>query len=101
MIRDEWPPTSGPSRRTRASRSATTRSCGAACAASPCRCWARGEQDGIVSVEYGQAYADSFPNGHFVPVPDAGHFPHLEQLGRTLGAIGAFVDTVVKPPVTD
>jgi pimeloyl-ACP methyl ester carboxylesterase len=59
-----------------------------------------GEQDGIASVEYGQAYADSFPGGHFVPVPDAGHFPHIEQLGRTLGAIGDFVDTVVKPSVT-
>ncbi|MGF7237763.1 MAG: alpha/beta fold hydrolase [Frankia sp.] len=59
-----------------------------------------GVQDGIVSVEYGRAYADSFPNGHFVPVPDAGHFPHIEQMGRTLGAIGEFVDTVVKPPVS-
>ncbi|MDI5974165.1 alpha/beta hydrolase [Streptomyces sp. SL13] len=59
-----------------------------------------GEQDGIATVEYGRAYAASFPNGHFVPVPDAGHFPHIEQLGRTLGAIGDFVDTVVKPTVT-
>ena len=59
-----------------------------------------GEQDGIASVEYGRAYAESFPDGHFVPVPDAGHFPHIEQLGRTLGAIGNFVDTVVKPPMS-
>jgi hypothetical protein len=33
----------------------------------------------------------------FVPVPEAGHFPHTEQMDRTLGAIGDFVDTVVKP----
>ena len=58
-----------------------------------------GEQDGIVSVEYGRAYAGSFPNGHFVLVPEAGHLPHIEQMGRTLGAIGDFVDTVVKPPM--
>ncbi|MGH3374334.1 MAG: alpha/beta fold hydrolase [Actinoallomurus sp.] len=40
----------------------------------------------IAGVGYGRAYADSFPNGHFVPVPDAGHFPHIEQAGRTLAA---------------
>ena len=56
-----------------------------------------GEQDGIAPLGYGRAYADAFPDGHFVPVPGAGHFPHIEQLGATLGAIGEFVDTVVKP----
>jgi len=56
-----------------------------------------GEQDGIAPVGYGRAYAAAFPNGHFVPVPNAGHFPHIEQMGATLGAIGDFADTVVKP----
>ncbi|MEZ0094902.1 alpha/beta fold hydrolase [Streptacidiphilus sp. EB129] len=56
-----------------------------------------GEEDGIARPAYGRGYAKSFPNGHFVPVPDAGHFPHIEQLGSTLAAIGDFVDTVVKP----
>jgi pimeloyl-ACP methyl ester carboxylesterase len=56
-----------------------------------------GEQDGIAPVGYGRAYAAAFPNGHFVPVPGAGHFPQIEQLGPTLAAIGDFVDTVVKP----
>ncbi|MFC4032392.1 alpha/beta fold hydrolase [Streptomyces polygonati] len=56
-----------------------------------------GEQDGIAPLEYGRVYAGAFPDGHFVPVAEAGHFPHIEQLGRTLGAIGDFVDTVVKP----
>lgn len=56
-----------------------------------------GEQDGIATLEYGRAYADSFPNARFAPVPEAGHFPHIEQLGRTMGAIGDFVDTVMKP----
>lgn len=53
-----------------------------------------GEQDGIASATYGRDYADSFPNGHFAPIPEAGHFPHIEQPGRTLGAIGDFADAV-------
>jgi pimeloyl-ACP methyl ester carboxylesterase len=56
-----------------------------------------GEQDGIAPLTYGRGYADSFPNGHFAPISEAGHFPQIEQLGRTLGAIGDFVDTVVRP----
>ncbi|MYS19814.1 alpha/beta fold hydrolase [Streptomyces sp. SID4948] len=56
-----------------------------------------GEQDGIAPLGYGRGYAGSFPDGHFVPVPEAGHFPQIEQMGRTLEAIGDFVDTVVKP----
>ncbi|HEX4786864.1 MAG TPA: alpha/beta hydrolase [Actinospica sp.] len=56
-----------------------------------------GEQDGIANASYGRGFAEAFPDGHFVPVPDAAHFPQIEQLGRTLGAIGDFVDNVVKP----
>ena len=60
-----------------------------------------GEQDGIAGVKYGEAYANSFPDGHFAAIPEAGHFPQIEQTGRTLGAIGDFVDTVVKPSIAD
>ncbi|WP_405723284.1 alpha/beta hydrolase [Streptomyces sp. NBC_01537] len=56
-----------------------------------------GEHDGIAPLAYGRGYADSFPNGHFALIPEAGHFPHIEQLGRTLEAIGEFAGTVVKP----
>ena len=59
-----------------------------------------GEQDGIAPTGYGRDYASAFANGHFAPIADAGHFPHIEQLGATLGAIGEFVDTVVKPDET-
>ena len=59
-----------------------------------------GEQDGIAPVGYGRAYAAAFPDGHFVPIPGAGHLPQIEQTGSTLGAIGEFVDTVVKPSAT-
>ena len=56
-----------------------------------------GEQDGIVPLEYGRALAGSFPRATFRPVPEAGHFPHIEQPGTVFGAIGDFVDTEVKP----
>ena len=56
-----------------------------------------GVEDGVLSADYGRAYAESFANGHFVPVPEAGHFPQIEQPGAVLGAIGDFVDNVVKP----
>ncbi len=56
-----------------------------------------GEQDGVATVTYGRGYAESFPNGHFAPIADAGHFPQIEQLGATMGAIGNFLDTVMKP----
>ena len=52
-------------------------------------------------MKYGETYAAAFANGHFVAIPEAGHFPHIEQTGRTLGAIGDFVDTVVKPSIAD
>jgi pimeloyl-ACP methyl ester carboxylesterase len=56
-----------------------------------------GEQDGIAPLEYGRVYADSFPHARFEPVPDAGHFPHMEQPSLTMKAIGEFVNTDVKP----
>jgi len=59
-----------------------------------------GEQDGIAPIGYGRGYAETFPNGHFAPIANAGHFPQVEQLDATLGAIGHFVDTVVKPDQT-
>ncbi|GAA1226170.1 alpha/beta hydrolase [Kitasatospora nipponensis] len=58
-----------------------------------------GEQDGIVPVAYERDLADSFPRATFHVVPEAGHFPHIEQPGAVFGAIGDFVDTEVKPEV--
>ena len=55
-----------------------------------------GEQDGIVPPAYGHALARSFPRVVFRSIPQAGHFPHLEQPGQVLGALGDFVDTEVK-----
>ena len=58
-----------------------------------------GEQDGVAPLGYGRAYAGAFPRGRFVPVPEAGHFPHIEQPARTMAAIGAFVDAELARPV--
>ena len=56
-----------------------------------------GEQDGIVPLEYERALADSFPRSTFRPIPEAAHFPHIEQPGAVFAAIGDFVDTEIKP----
>jgi pimeloyl-ACP methyl ester carboxylesterase len=56
-----------------------------------------GEQDGIVPLEYERALAGSFPRATFRSIPDAGHFPHIEQPGSVFAAIGDFVSTEIKP----
>jgi pimeloyl-ACP methyl ester carboxylesterase len=56
-----------------------------------------GEQDGVAPLGYGRDFAAALGDGHFAPIAGAGHFPQIEQIGATLGAIGNFVDTVVKP----
>ena len=56
-----------------------------------------GLEDGVLMPDYGRAYANAFGNGRFLPIPDAGHFPHIEQPKAVLTAIGDFVDNVVKP----
>lgn len=38
-----------------------------------------GEHDGIVSPAYGKAYAALIPGATFKTIPNAGHFPQLEQ----------------------
>lgn len=50
-----------------------------------------GEADGIVPLEYERDLAAAFPRATFRSIPEAGHFPHLEQPGAVLGALGAFV----------
>jgi len=56
-----------------------------------------GEQDGIVPIAYERTLAAAFPRAMFRPIPEAAHFPHIEQPGAVFGAIGDFVDTEVKP----
>ena len=58
-----------------------------------------GVEDGIVPLEYAHALTRSFPRAIFRSIPEAGHFPHIEQPGAVFGAIGDFVETVVKPAI--
>ena len=59
-----------------------------------------GESDQIAPEAYGRAYAASFPNGRFEPIPQAGHLPHLEQPERVLKAIRRFADETTRSATT-
>src|ERR1700722_2503402 len=50
-----------------------------------------GESDHIAPLAYGRAYAESFPNARFEPIPQAGHLPQIEQPDATLAHIRRFV----------
>ena len=54
-----------------------------------------GESDGIVDVEYGRQFAASMPGCRFALLPQAGHFPHIEQLDKVIDLIDAFADRSV------
>ncbi|MFJ3233727.1 alpha/beta fold hydrolase [Streptomyces sp. NPDC086787] len=56
-----------------------------------------GEQDGIAPLDYQRALADAFPHATFQAIPEAGHFPHIEQPEAVFAAIGDFVESEVKP----
>jgi pimeloyl-ACP methyl ester carboxylesterase len=55
-----------------------------------------GEQDGVIPLEYGRTFAASFPRARFVPIPQAGHFPFIENPGAFFEALGEFAGTEVK-----
>ncbi|MCR6482888.1 alpha/beta hydrolase [Amycolatopsis sp. OK19-0408] len=46
-----------------------------------------GESDGIVSLEYGKAYAAAIPMSVFTPLPRSGHLPQVETPEELLGAL--------------
>jgi pimeloyl-ACP methyl ester carboxylesterase len=49
-----------------------------------------GESDRVVDVEYGRAYAQSFPNARFELIPEAGHLPQIEQPERLFNIVRKF-----------
>jgi len=51
-----------------------------------------GEQDGIVTPDYGRAYAERIPDARFKGVANAGHYPHLEQPQASADQLLAFID---------
>ncbi|MFI1995906.1 alpha/beta fold hydrolase [Actinoplanes sp. NPDC020271] len=46
-----------------------------------------GESDGIVSPEYGRAYADAIPMSAYTVLPRSGHMPQVETPEELLGAL--------------
>ena len=50
-----------------------------------------GENDGIVTPDYGKAYAGLIPGARFETIPQAGHFPHLENPQAFMQAFERFV----------
>jgi pimeloyl-ACP methyl ester carboxylesterase len=54
-----------------------------------------GEQDGVAPVDYGRAYAESFPNARFELIAEAGHLPHIEQPERTRELVAGFARTAL------
>jgi pimeloyl-ACP methyl ester carboxylesterase len=50
-----------------------------------------GENDGIVSTDYGRSYAKSIAGATFKTVANAGHYPHLEQPAAFMTELRAFL----------
>ncbi len=60
-----------------------------------------GENDPILSLDYGHAYAQALPNARFTLIPEAGHFPQFEQPERLLTIVREFVDSIAASPVPE
>jgi pimeloyl-ACP methyl ester carboxylesterase len=51
-----------------------------------------GASDGLVTPDYGKAYAGLIPGAKFVAIPEAGHSPYAEQTEAFLSQVLAFTD---------
>jgi pimeloyl-ACP methyl ester carboxylesterase len=49
-----------------------------------------GQSDGIVAHDYGQRLCQSLPDARFELIPEAGHYPQIEQPGAVADAIERF-----------
>ena len=50
-----------------------------------------GASDGVVAPEYGRAYCNHIPGARFELIPDAGHYPEIEQPENLVARIAAFL----------
>lgn len=50
-----------------------------------------GAEDGVVTTDYGKAFAKEIPGAKFETVAKAGHFPHLEQPDAFLKLVDGFI----------
>jgi pimeloyl-ACP methyl ester carboxylesterase len=54
-----------------------------------------GENDGIVTSDYGRKLGRSLPNARFEPIREAGHYPQIERPDQVAAAIERFARTEV------
>jgi len=59
-----------------------------------------GEDDRIVDPAFGRAYAQALPDARFALIPEAGHFPQVEQPEQFLKRVEEFVQSIPLSPVT-
>jgi pimeloyl-ACP methyl ester carboxylesterase len=52
-----------------------------------------GEEDGIVTPDYGRKLCRALPDACFEAIPRAGHYPQIERPGEVADAIGRFAAT--------
>ena len=52
-----------------------------------------GEQDGIVSTSYGEAWRAEIPGARMDVIANAGHFPHWEQPRGFADRLSRFIDS--------
>ncbi|HEY1296050.1 MAG TPA: alpha/beta hydrolase, partial [Chloroflexota bacterium] len=55
-----------------------------------------GASDGLVKPEYGRAYAAAIPGAGFELIPEAGHYPYLEQPERFVECVDSFLRDAVR-----
>ena len=59
-----------------------------------------GERDRIIPIEHGRRAHEEMPGSHFIAIPDAGHFPQLDQPRRFVEALAEFMNAT-KPSRLD
>ena len=52
-----------------------------------------GGRDRTIPIEHGRAAHAAIPGSSFVTLPDAAHFPHLEDPEGLAAALGAFIES--------
>ncbi len=50
-----------------------------------------GAADGVITTDYGKAFAGEIADARFEVIENGGHFPHLEQPDAFLKVLGAFL----------
>jgi pimeloyl-ACP methyl ester carboxylesterase len=59
-----------------------------------------GDSDGIVSPDYGRAYAQAIPGAQFEIIATAGHLPHVEHPATVAERIGSFARNATGIPAS-